>query len=124
MTALKLDISEGQVANAIAVALAESFGPARRDALMRDVIRAHLSAKANSYDRETLLSKTVGDMVRGMASEAVREKVETWRPEVEAIVGSALGDTFKGAALAQLQAAMQRVVLSNLSINVTATFDD
>lgn len=124
MTALKLDISEGQVANAIAVALAESFGPDRRDALMRDVIRAHLSVKANSYDRETLLSKTVGDLVRGMAAEAVKAKVETWRPDVERIVGSAMGDNFKEVALNQLSAAMQRVVLSNLSISVAATFDD
>ena len=120
--AFKLEVSEGQIQNAIAVALAESFGPDKRDALFRDVIRAHLSQRENSYDKETLLSKRIGQMIRQMADEAMKARMEELKPEITKIVSAALGPRFAESVYEQVRNALSRVVVG--SIQVTASLDD
>lgn len=118
----KLEITEGQIQNAVAIALAESFTQEKRDALFRDVIRAHLSVKANSYDKETLLSKRIGDMVRSGADEALRIKLDEMKPEIMKIVSESLGSRFAESVYAQVRHAVAQVTVG--SIHVTASLED
>ena len=124
MSDLKLEIGEAQIQNAIAVALAESFSGEKRDALLRDIIRAHLSSKANSYDKETLLSKTVGDMVRKYAQEAVLAEVEKAKPQIEAMVQSVLGPGFADDVCRQLEYGLSRKKVEGIAVSVTMREDD
>lgn len=117
-TSLKLEISEGQIQNAIAVALAESLPPEKRDALVRDVVRAHLTLKTNSYDKETLLSKALGDALRGMAKQALDVELEAMRPKVDALVQEIFGDKFQGDVLDQLKTQLSQVAIKNLKVSV------
>lgn len=122
MADLKLEITEGDVSNAIAVALAESFTPEKRDELLRDIVRAHLTQKENTYDKETLLSKRIGAIVRGIAVEQLEQKLESWRPEIEAIVSESVGDPFKESVFTSLKSALKRIGVVNL--NVSAAIED
>lgn len=124
MNAIRMDLTEGQIQNAVAVALAEAFSPAQREALIRDIVRAHLSQKANSYDKETLLSKAVGSLIREIAEKAMREKVEEMAPRIREIVRGALGERFEQQVLDQLRYAIGRLAIANLSITASATFED
>lgn len=119
--AFKLEITEGQIQNAVAIALAESFGPEKRDAMFRDVIRAHLSVKENSYDKETLLTKRVGAMIRTAADEAVRARLDELKPEIMKIVSDSMGARFAESIYAQVRQAVASVTVS--SIRVTAELD-
>jgi len=121
---LELEIPEGQINNAIAVALAESFGGEKRDALIRDIIRAHLAHKENSYDKETLLSKRVGQLIRNMTQESFEAEVEKWRPEVDAVVREHLGSQFKTNVFEALRNALTGVVIRNLVLSGEFNADD
>lgn len=122
MADIKIDIPEGQINNAIAVAIAESLSPERRDGLIRDIVRAHLSYKANSYDKETMLSKEVGSTIRSMASEHLKVKLEELRPDVEAMVDKAIGPAFRKSVFSELEASLRTITIRNLRI--TAILDD
>jgi hypothetical protein len=117
-TELKLEIGEAQIQNAIAVALAESFSPERKDRLIKDIVRAHLNVKQNSYDRETLLNQQVGNTIREMARVEVGNLVETWRPKVNEIVAKALGPSFQDALFERLKDALQSIRVDTTSIRV------
>lgn len=123
MPDLKLDIGEGQISNAIAVALAESFSGDKRDALLRDIIRAHLSAKENSYDKETLLGKRIGQMVREMAKEALEEEVKKLRPRIVEIVRKALGPGFEEEVCNQLERGLSYRKVEGISVSVRVAED-
>jgi len=114
---LKLDIGEGEIQNAIAVALAEAFGPEKRDALLRDIIRSHLKYKENSYDKETILGKTVGKMIREMATDKVKLMVEEMRPEVYQIVSESLGPAFRQSVFESLKNALAGRVISLIHVS-------
>ena len=118
-TSLKLEITEGQIQNAIAVALADSFSPEKKDALIRDIVRAHMNFKENSYDKETLLSKIVGTIVRDIAKKTLESELENMNPEIEQIVREILGDRFKINILDSLKYQLNRIVLDNLKISVS-----
>ena len=120
---IDLNITEGMIANAIAVAIADAFTPEKRDAMIRDVIRAHLAVKQNSWDKDTLLSKAVGDQIRQMTNDAVRERVAAMRDEVFAVVNRTLGPQFQDSVLAQLQSALGRMMTSSLALTASASFD-
>lgn len=115
---LELEITEGQIQNAIAVAIAESFSPEKRDALLRDTVRAHLSLKQNSYDKETILSKQVGQQIREYAKEAVKELLEGLKPEIQKITSECLGPQFKESIFEQLKNALAYKTVGAIQINV------
>jgi hypothetical protein len=123
MPDLKLDIGEGQIANAIAVALAESFSGEKRDALLRDIIRAHMSAKENNYSKETLLNQTVGNKIRTMAREAMEAQIETLRPRIAEIVRQQMGPEFEATVCAQLMAGLSRRKIEGITVSVTMAED-
>ena len=122
---INLDISEGEIQNAIAVALAEAFGPSKRDALIRDVMRAHLSIKKNSYDRETLLSKVVGDQIRKYATTALEEIFESeMKDKIQSIVKAAMGDEFKESVYGQVKKSVSNAVVSGIRVTCDMDFDE
>jgi len=123
MPDLKLDIGEGQIQNAIAVAIAESFTGDRRDALLRDVIRAHMNQKESHYDKETLLSKRVGQLVRDMAQVAIVAEVEKARPTIERIVREALGPGFEEVVATQLRDGLARRKVEGVTVSIRVADD-
>ena len=122
--AVSIDISEAEIRNAIAVALAESFSHDRRDGLLRDIIRSHLQHKEREYDKETLLSKEVGMAIRTMAGEELGRVLESMKPEVQQIVSEMLGEQFKQSVYDQLRAALGHVVISGVGISATLDRDE
>jgi hypothetical protein len=119
---LSLDIHEGEIKNAIAVAIAESFAPERRESLIRDVVRAHLAHKEHSYDKETILSRAVGKLVRELAIAELERQLEASRTEIEAAVSGMLGERFAEGVVDKVEEALKRVAAAN--IHVSATFDE
>lgn len=115
---LDVSIPEALIKNAIAVAIAETFSPEKKDALIRDVVRAHLQYKENSYDKETILSKKVGEFIRRIALEEVGNVLDTMRPDVERIVQETLGPQFKDSVFANLKRGLQSVIVRNISVEV------
>lgn len=122
MSALSLEISEGQLKDAIAVALVEAFSPEKRDALMRDVVRAHLAYKTNSWDKQTLLGVAVGKMIRKVATEEMNKRLEEMRPRIAEMVRGALGSKFEASVFLSLTGALQSVAIRN--IRVVAEMDE
>ena len=118
------DIPEGLLINAIAVALAQAFTPERKDQLIRDVVRAHLTVKRNAYDKNTILDDQVGALIRQIASEKLREEVESLRPAIEAEIVKALGPNFKTSIVSQVASALQRISFNNLSVQITSRPND
>jgi len=118
MSEIKLEIGEGQIQNAIAVALAESFSPENKASIIRDVVRAHLNHKENTYDKETILSKVVGKHVRDVAMVQVKERLDEMKPDIQKIVKDSLGKQFSESVFMQLRQALSRVVVSGISLNV------
>ena len=114
---LSIDISEAEIRNAIAVALAESFTGEKRDALLRDVVRAHLQHREGQYDKETILSKVVGKQVREMAGEELDRILDSMRDDVHRIVGEELGEQFQISVYNTLRTSLRRVVLVNLVVS-------
>lgn len=123
---LKIEISEAQIQNAIAVALVEQFSPERQQQLLLDIVRAHLTVKKDNYSRETLLGAQVGGEIRKMASEHMATVIETWRPQVYKIVEKSMGRKFQENVFAQLEASLKNKMISGISIQVTGldTYED
>ena len=118
MSEIKLEIGEGQIQNAIAVALAESFSPENKASIIRDVVRAHLNHKENNYDKETILSKVVGKHIRDVAMVQVEECLDEMKPDIQKIVKSSLGKQFSESVFTQLRQALSRVVVGGIKFNV------
>ena len=118
MSDLKLEIGEAQIQNAIAVAIAQSFTGEKRDSLLRDIIRAHLSVKETSYDKETLLGKRVGQLIRNLAMKAVEDEVERARPAIEKTVHDVLGPGFAESVCAQLKAGMASRKVEGINVSI------
>lgn len=116
MADLKIDIGEAQITNAIAVGIAESFSADKRDALLRDIVRAHLQYKRNSYDKETLLSGVIGEHVRAIATEKTVELIKGMSLEIGAVVERTLGPRFKESILTQLENSLAHRVISGVSV--------
>lgn len=116
MAEIKFDISEVQIQNAIAVAIAESFSPDRNAQIVRDIVRAHLSYKENSYDKETILSKVVGTMIRTIAVDEVQKIIKEKEMEIRSIVRRTLGESFTDSVFIQLQASLSHKVISQIQI--------
>jgi uncharacterized protein with gpF-like domain len=116
--AITVDIAESEIRNAIAVAIAESFSSDKRDSLLRDIIRAHMQYKENSYDKETLLSKKIGNLVREIASAAVIARMEELRPEINAVVREKLDDRFAESIYTKLRTAISGKVIADISMVV------
>lgn len=114
-----IELPEGMIQNAIAVAIAEAFTPEQRDRVIRDVVRAHLTAKSDAYGRETILSNAIGDTIREIARKEVTAIIEGPLAErVRAEVRASLGERFQDTTVLALHNALQNVVLSNLRIVV------
>ena len=121
---VSIDITEAELKNAIAVALAESFSGERRDALLRDIVRAHLTHKESQYDKQTMLAKHVGQAIRKMASEALMERLESMKPDVYQIVGEMLGEPFRESVYEHLRNALRHVIVSGISVSATLSDDE
>lgn len=121
MSSVKLDVnvSETDIQNAIAISIAEAFPPEKRDQLLRDIVRAHLSLKQNSYDKETILSAAVGSQIRKIASEKMNEIVAGWRDEVGAVVEKAIGGQYKDSVMRQLQASLSNITVRGLVLEAS-----
>ncbi|MBI2934624.1 MAG: hypothetical protein HYY29_03530 [Chloroflexi bacterium] len=115
---INIDIPEAVIRNAVAVAVAESFVPERRDALLRDIVRAHLQVKENEYDKQTLLAKQVGAVVRRIAEDETTRVLDSMRPDIERIVCETLGEQFKTGVFASLRASLARVVVGHITVSV------
>lgn len=118
MSSVKLEITEGQIQNAIAVALAESFTDEKRDALLRDIIRAHLNTKKDNYSRETLLSETVNKFVREVVAVELAKHIEGMRPEIEAIIAKFFGEGVKPQIQEKLEEALSRAITKDLQVSI------
>ncbi len=120
---LKIEIGEGEIRNAIAIALSESFGPEKKEALIRNVIRAHLEMKnpnANWGSRDqTILDAAVGDMLRKEAKDALIERLELMRPRIREIVRKHLGPQYEESLVAKFESAMKATIrIENVSLHV------
>lgn len=117
---LKLQIGEAEIQNAIAVALAEALSPERKDAMIRDIVRAHLTVKDGIYGRETVLGKTIGNLLRIEAEKQVREIFEDKvAPRVRGIVLDALGPAWVDAICTQLKTAIAKRMVTGITVDVT-----
>jgi len=117
--ALTFDIPEGQIRDAIAVAIAESFSPERREAIIRDVVRAHLQIREGTYDKETLLSKQVGAQIRQIAQDEVKIIISSLEPAIRERVRKTLGEGFSDSVLCQLENALSCKVVDGISVSVS-----
>lgn len=124
MTEMKLDISEGMITNAIAVAISEAFAPEKRDALLRDVIRAHLTTKKNSYDKHTLLDEEVGKVIRAVAQEMVVARIEELRPDIEKVVRSTLGKGFETSVIEGLKSSLKNCRITRVDVRAEIDHDE
>jgi hypothetical protein len=120
---IDLNITEGMIANAISIAIAESFSPDKKDQVIRDIVRAHLAYKQNSYDRDTMLSAAIGTQIRQLATEAVKQKVASMADDVNAAVDKALGPQFRSSVIAQLEASLARLTVANIQIDARVVVD-
>lgn len=109
-------IPEGIIKNAVAVAIVSAMNDAMRENVITDVVRAHLNHKIDTYGKETILSRAVGEAVRGMVKDALKERLETIRPKVNETVGRVLGPKFEDQVFKELQSALETVVLSNVKL--------
>lgn len=118
MSTVKLEITEGQIQNAIAVALAEAFTPEKKDVLLRDLIRAHLTTKKGPYDKETLLSETVNTHIKLIVKDQLEKDLQAMRPEVEVLVSKFFGSTVKPQITENLEKAISAAVSKDLQISI------
>lgn len=122
MAELKFEIGEAQIQNAIAVAITQAFSPEKNAQVVRDVVRAHLNHKENSYDKETLLSKSVGKLIRDIALDEVKKLIAEQDSSIRAIVRGCLGESFTESILDQLKISLSNKVVA--SIHVTASLEE
>ncbi|MCA9817086.1 MAG: hypothetical protein KC652_18375 [Cyanobacteria bacterium HKST-UBA01] len=118
MSTVELKLTEGQIQNAIAVAISESFTPERRDELLRDAIRAHLTVKASSYDKETLFSATVNKQLREMVGTELEKEVQKMRPELEALVKKYFHQNIQSDILCSIEKQLAEDLTKNIKVNV------
>lgn len=123
MSTIKLDLTEGQVNNAIAVAIAEAFSQESKDKLIRDIIRGHLSQKADSWNKETMFSRAVGEALREMVKTQIDKEVESLRPTVEEMVKETFSGNIKTSIIEQLKYSLQKVALDNISVSISVGKD-
>jgi len=122
-TGIKIDLTEAQINNAIAIAIAEAFTGEARDAMLRDLIRGHLAYKADRYGSETLIQKVLNETLKAQVDKSLREHLETLRPEVDALVKKMLGKNYRANILDQLQNSLSRLCLSSIYIEAKAGYD-
>ena len=119
MAVLEIGIGAAEIQNAIAVAIAEAFSPERNAQIIRDVVRAHLSAKEGLYDKETILGKTVGNMIRGIAVDEVQKLISSQEDKIRLIVRDTLGPSFTDSIFDQLKLSLSRKVVAEIEIKAT-----
>lgn len=118
MSTVELKLTEGQIQNAIAVAIAEAFTPERRDELVRDAIRAHLTVKSNSYDKETLFSSAVNRQLREMVAAELEKEVQAMRPELEALVKKYFHQNVQAEILGTIEKQLVEGLTKNIQVAV------
>lgn len=118
MSTVELKLTEGQIQNAIAVAIAEAFTPERRDELVRDAIRAHLTIKSSSYDKETLFSTAVNKQLREMVGAELEKEVQSMRPELEALVKKYFHQNIRAEILGSIETQLATALTKNIQVGV------
>lgn len=115
---LVVELTDGQIKNAVAVAIAEALSPDRRDAILTDVIRTYLSEKKDSYSKETILDGAVRKAVLKMAEEVIEEKMVELSPRIKVIVASTLGPSFQDSVCDSVANGLNNLVMGNLKFDV------
>lgn len=118
MAAVNIELTEGQIRDAVAVALAEAFSDEQRQRLILDVVRAHLQARERDYDRETILAKRAGEMIREIAKEELSLQLETMRPRVRAALRTWMGKEWEDAILLNLTAELKKIIVRGVKVIV------
>lgn len=120
MPSVGFEIPEGVIKNAIAIAIADSFSPEKREQIIRDIVRAHLEVKADTYSRETILAKKIGDTIRTVAGEEVDAIIKgELSDRIRGAVREKLGDAFQDGVVEAVRCSMKNIVLANLRVIVT-----
>lgn len=115
---IDLRIPEGEIKNAIAVAISESFTGEKKDALIRDVIRGHLSVKTDTWGRETIIDKCVGNLIRTIAEEELVKVLEEMRPKIKKSIAQYLGVGFSDSLCEQIEKALKNTIVYGFKISV------
>ena len=124
MADFKFEIGEAQIQNAIAVAMAESFSQERKDQIIRDVVRAHLSRVEDRYDKETILEKSVGSLIRRIATEVLEEEIEKRRPVFYKVIQEILGPGFEENICTQLKNGLIARKVKDIHVSLQLEEDD
>lgn len=84
------DIIDAQVKAAVAIALGKD-----PEALVRAVVESAMSAKKNSYDRETVWQDEVNKMIREVATEQFRAWLVEQKPAIAKLIRTKLAKDTK-----------------------------
>lgn len=89
-TKLEVSVDERMVKEAIHSALATVLSDDMKEKIVDSVIHYALTAKKNSYDRETLFQAQVSEAIRTIATEEIAKWVEEQRPKIRAGIKAVL----------------------------------
>lgn len=80
----KIEVPQGMITKLIEAEVVKSLGD--KEVLVEAVVKSAMEVKKNSYDKETLFSKQVNEMIRQAASDIFKE----WLSDKKGLIQQAL----------------------------------